>query len=310
MAHTPDQKPNIIFFMLDQLSAKWLEGDCLSATPTPNLKWLRDNGVNFSQAITSNPLCCPARATLATGLSTRGHGVLQNGYELDPAIPTFMQILQASGWRTGAFGKVHFHAHYHGVHPDYHPFGFDVVANTEDPRAGYWLDWIREEHPEHFEAALSCIWAKTIPEMQAYGPDKINLAERLTGRVPPIYPLPFPEEVSQTAWITRNAVDFIQGSDPNQPIYAHISYVQPHSPFCPPGDYLPVVNAALIPPPIPPEWVRDPRHPSWLESSEFRENSHPRKLARIPQILLRGYCSFRLPAWIGNPILKRKRSVG
>jgi hypothetical protein len=33
--------------------------------PTPNMDALRARGVTFSNCITSNPVCCPARATLA-----------------------------------------------------------------------------------------------------------------------------------------------------------------------------------------------------------------------------------------------------
>lgn len=276
------EKPDIVFFMLDQLSAKWLEGEAAKAVPTPNFDRLRALGTTFTRAITSNPLCCPARATLATGLTTRGHGVLQNGYELDPAIPTFMQLLQQAGWRTGAFGKVHVKSHFHGVHPDYRPYGFDVVHNTEDPRAGEWLDGVEAEHPEHYEAALATIWASAIPELQHYGPNGVDLASRIRAirksfrwatdehpqNTPGQYTLPFPEEVSQTAWITRHAVDFIRETPSDRPLLAHISYVQPHSPFCPPADCMARVNPEHIPPPVEPEWVDDPRRPACFEASE------------------------------------------
>jgi arylsulfatase A-like enzyme len=276
------QRPNIVFFMMDQLSAKWLEGEAAQVVPTPNIDRLRRHGTSFQQAFTSNPVCCPARATLATGLTTRGHGVLQNGYELDPALPTFMRALQREGWRTGAFGKVHFHVHYHGVHPDYHPYGFEVVHNTEDPRAGEWLDWVAEAHPAHYKAALATIWATEIPELKAYGEEQVDLSARIreirrdfewaTPEHPDntagTYTLPFPEEVSQTAWITQHALDFIDQTDEDQPLYAHISYVQPHSPFCPPAAYMDRVNAEAIPAPVPPEWVNDPHRPTCFEDSE------------------------------------------
>src|SRR5690349_3386243 len=93
----PPTKPNIVFFMVDQLSAKWLWGPAAKAIRTPNFDKLRASGVAFTSACVSNPICCASRATLATGLTTRGHGVLQNGYELDPAVPTFMQQLQRNG---------------------------------------------------------------------------------------------------------------------------------------------------------------------------------------------------------------------
>ncbi len=67
-------RPNIVFFMVDQLAMKWIEGDCRKLIPTPNLDRLQKQGVTFTQAFSSNPVCCPTRATLATGLTTRGHG--------------------------------------------------------------------------------------------------------------------------------------------------------------------------------------------------------------------------------------------
>ena len=277
-----EQRPDIIFFMLDQLSAKWLEDPAKRAIPTPNIDWLRSQGVTFTNTYASNPVCCASRASLATGLTSRGHGVLQNGYELDPTLPNFMRLLQKNGWRSGAFGKLHLNVHFHGVHPDYRPYGFDVVHNTEDPRAGEWLDWVEQTYPQHYEAALATIWATKIPELSAYGPQEVNLAERIErvrsafnwatdshpGNTPRHYTLPFPEAMSQTAWITSHALDFIEQSDPYQPLYAHISYVQPHSPFCPPAEFMDQVDTGAIPEPVPPEWVGDPQSPVCFAASE------------------------------------------
>ena len=270
------RRPNIIFFMVDQLSAKWLEAASGGICPTPNFDNLRSCGATFANAFTSNPVCCPARASLATGLTTRQHGVLENGYELSPALLTFMRLLQQGGWRTGAFGKVHFRPHFAGVYPDYGPYGFDVTHITEDPRAGEWLDWVEREHPERYEAALATIWATKIPELKQYGPNKIDLTGRIEEarkkyHLTDAYALPFPEPVSQTAWITSCAIDFILATKADQPLYAHISYVQPHSPFCPPAEYLERVNVEAIPKPAPAEWINDPLRPKCFDA--WRKNS-------------------------------------
>ena len=58
-----------------------------------------------------------------------------------------MQALQAAGWRTGAFGKLHLRSQYESLFPDYRPYGFDVQHVTEDARGGPWLEWIRTTHP-------------------------------------------------------------------------------------------------------------------------------------------------------------------
>lgn len=287
MSATP--RPNIVFFMMDQLSAKWLEAPASAACPTPNIDRLRARGVSFSQTFTSNPVCTPARSTLATGLTTRQHGVLQNGYQLDPAIPTFMRILQSAGWRTGAFGKFHVEPHFKGVHPDYRLYGFDVTRITEDPRAGDWLDWLEREHPEHYEAALATIWCRAIPEFRHYGPDGIDLSARIAAARgkhvwpseafphdgPGCHTLPFPETVSQTAWITDCATDFIRATDPAVPLLAHISYVQPHGPSCPPGEFMQRVDVDRIPEPLAPTWMEDPAMPTCFRTHESVRSTIP-----------------------------------
>lgn len=262
--------------MVDQLAAKWLEHAAEIGVPTPNFDRLRQRGVSFSRAISSNPVCMPARATLATGLTTRQHGVLQNGYQLDPAIPTFMRCLQQAGWSTGAFGKVHVRPHYAGLYPDYRQYGFDTTCITEDARLGEWIDWVQREHGEHLDAALSTIWAEGLFTMDG-APEHIKA---LYGRwrrardskpwVNPAYPdarphayvLPLPEEVSQTAWITQQALRWLAEAD--GPLLAHISYVQPHSPFTPPEGYLSRVDAQRLAAPIEATWKNDPDGPRIL----------------------------------------------
>ncbi len=276
---------SIVLFMLDQLSAKWLEAAWSGVCPTPNIDRLRQMGVTFSNAFTSNPVCMPARATIATGLTTRGHGVLENGYQLDPRLPTFMRVLQENGWRTGAFGKVHLRPHFAGFHPDYRQYGLDVTHVTEDGRGGEWLDWVEECHPERYGAALATIWATGIPEFEAYGAQKVDLRQRIEEvrrsfrwatpeqplNTPGYYTLPFPEEVSQTAWITGHALDFLRESPVERPLFAQISYVQPHGPYCPPGEYLDCVDVGRIPEPLPPEWQTDPRAPGYFRDKTPRE---------------------------------------
>jgi len=275
-------KPNVIFFMVDQMGAKWLEAAMDGICDLPNLKRLQDMGVTFTNAYSNNPVCCPARATIATGLSSHGHGLISNGYRLNPEIPTFMRTLQSAGWRTGAFGKIHFYPYDSDYYPypDYREYGWDVVHNANDTRTGEWHDWIKIEHPEHYEAAVSTAdgWSAELPYFDAYGEDKVNLAEIMRrekakralpkGRGFDYYPLPIPEELSQTNWITDRALEFMDETPSDRPIYTHISYVQPHPPFIPPPRFLDRVNAERIPEPvglnngvkIAPDWREFRRH--------------------------------------------------
>ncbi len=290
-----NDRPNVLLFMMDQLSARWLEAAQNGICQLENIEWLQEHGTNFSRCITSNPLCMPARATLATGLTTRQHGVLENGYQLDPSLPTFMEILQDAGYRTGCFGKLHFTPHYHSVRPDYKKYGFDETHITEDARGGEWLDWVEQEHPDYYDAVLATIWPTHLPAFENYGPEDRNLRERIEKLreewswgdcdYPASwheYPLPFPKEISQTEWITGHAESFLRNMQENEPFFAQVSYVQPHGPFCPPGEYMERVNREMIPEPCPAEWRQDPAAPAAL-SQLARDDGIPENWRTVRQ---------------------------
>jgi len=275
-------RPDIVLFMLDQLSAKWLEAARGRVCPTPNFDRLASEGTTFRRCFTSNPVCCPARSTLATGLTCRQHGVLRNGMPLDPRLPTFMHLLGEADYRRGAFGKVHLPSAprhhpgeaYESVEPNYRPFGFDVTHIAEDHRRGAWLKWVEAEHPRHLRAALATCWPIPV------GENDRDLERVLAARAgwswstpacpdgeEGFYALPFPEPVSQSAWITDRACDFLKEVPPETPLLAQVSYVQPHTPWAPPAEAMHLVDSDLIPEPIEPTWPEDPDHPTFFDAS-------------------------------------------
>jgi arylsulfatase len=291
-----NSQPDVVLFMVDQLSARWLEAARGGVVPTPNFDRLAAMGTTFTHAFTPDPVCMPARSTIATGLTTRGHGVLENGYELSPELPTFMRTLQQAGYRTGALGKLHFRSHYRDSHLNdlYREYGFDVVHNTEDSRGGEWLDWVAAEHPDEFDNVLSTIWAGHIPWYAEYGPDKIDLASRIRSIREPLdgqrylwYALPFPKELSQTEWITRHAEDFIRETPTDQPLLAQVSYVQPHDPFHTPAECLDRVDESKIPEIAPAEWFDNPDAPAYFrqfDEPKYIEGSRPYYFADIAHL--------------------------
>lgn len=282
----PDRPPSVVLVMVDQLGARWLEHAMDGVVPLPNLRRLRDEGVTFARAFTPNPVCSPARATVATGLTGTGHGVTECGYGLDPAVPTFMQALQRHGWMTGAFGKLHLLPQVIGGTPDYRPYGFDVTHVSEDQRTGEWLDWVEATHPEHYRAAQATVWMTMTEGLDDHGPDHRDLRAEIerakcdivwaTDDCPladdEAYPLPFPAEVSQSAWITDRAIEFVAGMPDDTAFFAHVSYVQPHNPFAPPAEYVPLVDTARLPEPLPAEW-HTTRQPAYFRPDRYPEPS-------------------------------------
>jgi arylsulfatase A-like enzyme len=69
-------------------------------------KWFVNGGTRYPRAFANTPLCCPARASIMTGLYAHNHGVLNNqsGANLDQDA-TIQNALHEAGYRTALFGK-------------------------------------------------------------------------------------------------------------------------------------------------------------------------------------------------------------
>jgi N-acetylglucosamine-6-sulfatase len=118
------KRPNIIFFLVDDLSA-----DLLPYMDT--VRGLADNGTTFTSYYVSNSLCCPSRASMFTGQFPHNTGVATNlntdrgGYKaFAPHEPrTYAVSLEQAGYRTGYLGK---YINEYPVGADYHvPPGWD-----------------------------------------------------------------------------------------------------------------------------------------------------------------------------------------
>lgn len=96
-------KPNIVVILTDDQPA---EGT-LEVMPVTS-EWFGEEGVTFTQAVATTPLCCPSRASIMTGLHTHHHGVTvdmrRNADLLDQSLTVQKQLRQA-GYRTAYFGK-------------------------------------------------------------------------------------------------------------------------------------------------------------------------------------------------------------
>ena len=100
-------RPNFVCFITDQQRADHWGGAGNRVIRTPNIDRLAAEGVVFDRAFVANPVCMPARATLFTGRTPRGHGVRTNGIPLDRRIPTMTEALREAGYRTHGVGKPH-----------------------------------------------------------------------------------------------------------------------------------------------------------------------------------------------------------
>jgi len=107
-----DERPNIVYIMLDDAGYGDLSCYGQQQFATPNVDRLAAEGMKFTQHYAGSTVCAPTRCCLMTGLHT-GHGYVRGNREVKPegqaAMPadivTIPRLLQQAGYVTGAFGK-------------------------------------------------------------------------------------------------------------------------------------------------------------------------------------------------------------
>ncbi len=118
IVETVEQKPNIIFVMVDDLGYGDLGAYGQKVHKTPNLDKMAIEGRKFLQCYAGSPVCAPSRSTLMTGLHT-GHTTVRGNFSPLPIpnsptkgrVPLFesdvtvAEVLKKAGYVTGMTGK-------------------------------------------------------------------------------------------------------------------------------------------------------------------------------------------------------------
>jgi len=178
----PDNRPNIVLILVDDMRT-----DDLARMPVTN-QLLVDNGMTFTNAYATFPLCCPSRASILTGQYPHNTGVLNNraplgGFSKLNDANTIGTWLDSSGYATGYLGK--YLNQYGGLDPTYVPPGWDQweaivgglarpndpqkfnVNGTEETRVGHQTDILTERATEflstHAEHPMFLHLAYTAP---------------------------------------------------------------------------------------------------------------------------------------------------
>ena len=101
------ERPNVLWLMCDQLRYHALACNGDPNVQTPNLDRLARDGVRFTNACTSYPVCTPARGALVTGQYNHVNGVARHGDLLSPDRRTVAHAFRQAGYRTAWVGKWH-----------------------------------------------------------------------------------------------------------------------------------------------------------------------------------------------------------
>jgi arylsulfatase A-like enzyme len=202
----------------------------------PTLRGLAADGVVFSNAFCTGPLCAPARAALATGRYTyimanneRAH----DGHEatLRPDDVIFQEYLKATGYITKHCGKGHL-----GVQKFFDAFDENVSA---------WDRWdppIRSD--EEYLMYLRRLKVKPqrySREIRGLQQDRRTFANSLGGWVEQANGESFPREAQYSNYLAEQAVRKLdaaleQGKG-TAPVYLQLDLFDPHQPFSIPAGF-------------------------------------------------------------------------
>lgn len=203
---------------------------------TPNIDEFLKDSVQFSDAYTVAPHCCPSRASLFSGLYPSQHGVWNN-VEVDNALSTglydgvtlFPERLRDNGYNTVFCGKWHVSAHEGPKDRGFNKVLSEYISNygrfdrENKPRANDWAQIYNESNKDKI-----CLDSKVGKEF----------GEIVRPEYPKYYQFgeskdPFDDEMR-----VELACKEIEEIDVDQPFFMYIGTTGPHDPYYPPQRFI------------------------------------------------------------------------
>ena len=224
------ERPNVLLIQTDHWQAHMMRCAGEQAIMTPTLDTLAQNGVRFTNAYSTCPVCIPARRSLMTGLSPRSHGDRVYTDKLPmPPVKTLAQSFRDSGYQAFGVGKLH-------VYPQRDRIGFDDVILSEEAR--YYLGMV-----DDYQTWLA-----------ENGYAGMEYMHGISNNDYAVRPWHLPEAAHQTSWATREICRMIKRRNPEKPGLYYVSYVHPHPPLVPLQAYLDLYRDIEIPDPVTGDW--------------------------------------------------------
>ena len=222
------QQPNIIVFMTDQERYDTIYP--YEKAITPNFSQLAQQSTVFTQAFSSAPHCCPARASFFSGLYPSEHGVWNNvdvgntlSRGLNDNVTLFPQLLSKHGYKCCYSGKWHVSAEQSPADcgfEDVYNFGIKYSKQPKQPNTFEW-DWYYKNADAHSICDDNTIRQDGQVVRNGY----------------PIYnQYGNSDDPYNDGVIVQNAIKMMEQKD-DRPLFLFVGVLGPHDPYIPPKQF-------------------------------------------------------------------------
>ncbi len=204
------KNPNLLFLFTDQQRYDTLRVYGNDRIKTPNLNRLSEGSAVFKRAYVTQPVCTPSRASLLTGLYPHNNGCIENNIALVPEIPTMVEMISDSRYKTAYMGKWHLGDETIKQH------GFDEWVSTEEYRKSLTKEEYRSTNSSYYNFLYDNGFKPDI-EGEGYMSFSRHFSTRL------------PEQFSKPAFTAAEAIRFIEKNREN-PFLLYVNFLEPHPP--------------------------------------------------------------------------------
>ena len=236
---------NILFIMCDQLRWDYLSCAGHTTLRTPNIDALARRGVMFRNTYCQSPVCGPSRMSFYTGRYPSSNGATSNHTPLRVGERNIGDHLKPLGVRPVLVGKTHMVADVDGmkrlgIDPDspvgwhHREAGFEVWERDE----GFHSDQIGRKglayntylNERGYEGGNPWHWAaNSVETPEGWRSGFLNDIADQPARVS--------DGDSETPYMTRRAMEFLDKNTDPRPWLLHLSYIKPHWPYIAPAPY-------------------------------------------------------------------------
>ncbi len=228
------KKPHVLFINTDQLRPDFLGCYGFPADTSPCIDRLAAEGVRLNGCYTQSPICVPARYSLTTGQYPTNHGAHTNNHAPYPTCPSLVEGFNGAGYHTAVIGKLHHN-------PPDSAFGFREVLLHDGT--------FRDRRPLSIYSKFLIEHGLNEDDMGYPADiDATDEKRRLRDRIH-WGPCPFEDRFCESTFLSDTALDYVAQYDRDEPLFLYLSYLAPHSPYCPPKPYDEMFDPADMPAP-------------------------------------------------------------